>query len=206
MKKLLIVLGAGASIEFGMPSVYEIDKLFERRASDNYSLKNKEESKNLYTWLKEKILNHRKENAKIGIKYELNFETLLFTMQNISSISNEENIDYNKSLKAFIKLNQFPEIITRYREEKRADGNDFKDMQASLTDQLLIHIRRKCLTLNKDKRDELNKAKQFFNDLKEEYDLGFINLNYDNVILNILPDLSTGLLSFTRFNSLQYDK
>ncbi|MAL59210.1 MAG: hypothetical protein CMC14_04105 [Flavobacteriaceae bacterium] len=192
MKKLLIVLGAGASIEFGMPSVYEIDKLFERRASDNYSLKNKEESKNLYTWLKEKILNHRKENAKIGIKYELNFETLLFTMQNISSISNEENIDYNKSLKAFIKLNQFPEIITRYREEKRADGNDFKDMQASLTDQLLIHIRRKCLTLNKDKRDELNKAKQFFNDLKEEYDLGFINLNYDNVILNILPDLSTG--------------
>tara|TARA_R110002049_G_scaffold260611_1_gene436516 strand:+ start:1432 stop:1827 length:396 start_codon:yes stop_codon:yes gene_type:complete len=118
MKKLLIVLGAGASIEFGMPSVSEIDKLFERWASDNYSLKNKEESKNLYTWLKEKIQIHRKENAKTGIKYELNFETLLFTMQNISSISNEENIDYNKSLKAFIKLNEFPEIITRYRKEK----------------------------------------------------------------------------------------
>jgi len=192
MKKLLIVLGAGASIEFGMPSVSEIDKLFENWASYNYSLNNNEESKNLYTWLKETIIKHRKENTNAGIKYELNFETLLFTMQNISSISNEENIDYNKSLKAFIKLNHFPEIITRYRKVKTADGNDFKDMQTFLMDNLLIYIRKKCLTLNKDKKEKLNKAKRFFDELKEDYELGFINLNYDNVILNVLPDLSTG--------------
>ena len=192
MKKLLIFLGAGASIEFGMPSVNEIDKLFERWASECYSLNNRKESKNLYTWLKETINKHREDNAKTGTKHELNFETLLFTMQTISSISNEENIDYNKSLKAFIKLNQFPEIITQYREVKTADGIDFKDMQAYLTDKLLIYIRKKCLTLNKDKKEELNKAKQFFTDLKEDYDLGFVNLNYDNVLLNVLPDLSTG--------------
>ena len=192
MKKLLIILGAGASIEFGMPRVNEIDKLFESWASDYYSLNNKKESKNLYTWLKETIEKHREENAKIETKHELNFETLLFTMQTISSISNEENIDYNKSLKAFIKLNQFPKIITRYGKVKTADGDDFKNMQAFLTDKLLIYIRKKCLTLKEDKKDELNKAKQFFNDLKEDYDLGFINLNYDNVLLNILPDLSTG--------------
>ena len=199
MKKLLTILGAGASIEFGMPSVNDIDKLFERWADDYFSLLDKKESRNLYTWLKETIIKHQTVNAKKGTKQDLNFETLLFTIQNISSISDEENIDYNKSLKAFIQINEFPKIINRFRKIKIADGADFKNMQAFLTDKLLIYIRKKCKTLNEDKKDELNKAKHFFNSLKEDYDIGFINLNYDNVLLNILPDLSNGFNSETGF-------
>jgi NAD-dependent SIR2 family protein deacetylase len=34
MKKLLIITGAGASLDFGMPSVAEIDKLFEKWACE----------------------------------------------------------------------------------------------------------------------------------------------------------------------------
>jgi hypothetical protein len=41
-------------------------------------------------------------------------------------------------------------------------------------------------------RIEFESVKKFFNYLKSDYELGFINLNYDNTILTALPDLNTG--------------
>jgi len=36
MKKLLIIVGAGGSIQFGMPSVADVDTLFERWAKEYF--------------------------------------------------------------------------------------------------------------------------------------------------------------------------
>jgi hypothetical protein len=48
-KKLLIITGAGASIEFGMPSVTDIDALLEAWGIEILPLKD-DNTKSLYSW------------------------------------------------------------------------------------------------------------------------------------------------------------
>jgi hypothetical protein len=193
MKKLLVILGAGSSLEVGMPSVTEIDKLFDDWASDSYSL-NSDKSRNLYRWVKEKVQEYYSSNIIKGRIPEQNFETILFTIQTLSTISDNSNEDYknNKGLKAFIEIKEFPELKRYFNDIITPDSKEFQRLQSDLTDKLLYYIRKKCQTLAIDKQAEILKIRNFFKLLKEDYELGFINLNYDNVILTALPDLSTG--------------
>jgi NAD-dependent SIR2 family protein deacetylase len=66
MKKLLIIIGAGASLDFGMPSVTEIDKLFNSWASRHLPLANNERE-NLYTWVKDKVIKRLEEKSRMAI-------------------------------------------------------------------------------------------------------------------------------------------
>lgn len=193
MKKLLVILGAGSSIEAGMPSVNQIDNLFDSWASDSYSL-NTHESRNLYRWVKEKVQEYYTANTPKGRVPEQNFETILYTIQTLSTISDNSNEDFknNKGLKAFIEVKEFPEVKRYFNNIITPDAREFQRLQSTLTDNLLHYIREKCRTLATDKPEEILKIRNFFNLLKEDYELGFINLNYDNVILTALPDLSTG--------------
>lgn len=193
MKKLLIILGAGSSIESGMPSVNQIDKLFDDWANDSFSLNN-DNSRNLYRWVKEKVEEYYLANITKGKIPKQNFETILYTIQTLSTISDKSNEEYknSKGLKAFIEIKEFPEIKRYFDNIITPNSEEFQRLQSVLTDKLLYHIRKKCRTLETDKQVEITKIRNFFNLLKEDYELGFINLNYDNVILTALPDLSTG--------------
>lgn len=189
-KKLLIIVGAGASLDFGMPSVSDIDNLFESWASRHLPLADNE-SKNLYTWVKDKAETHFSKQSKSGQYKAPNFEQTLFTIQNITSISESNYWGNHNPLNAFIDFKSFPEILF-YRNKKIADGMDFQNLQGYLIDELLLYFRKQCLELQTKKTAELNSLRLFFENLKEDFELGFINLNYDNVILSALPDLSTG--------------
>jgi hypothetical protein len=190
-KKLLVITGAGASLEFGMPSVKEIDRLMEQWALEIAPLKD-DPTKSLYSWVKQTLSNYVKQNPRNDLDAIINFENLLYTVQCLGSIAGSDHWQrFNSRLKAFIQLCEFPEII-RFRIEKRADHSDFDTLVSLLVDRLLEHFRVKCRTLETDKKSELDQLKNFFNYLKSDFDLGFINLNYDNVILTALPDLNTG--------------
>jgi len=191
MKKLLIITGAGASLEFGMPSVKDIDKLLEEWALSILPLKG-DNQKSLYSWVKEKLTIYVSQNSNNRLDNIINFENLLYTIQNLYSISKDEHWKhFNNRLKPFIELLDFPEVIS-FKKEKKADSSDFHFLHSYLIDKLLEHFRVKCKSLLVDKKVEIELLKSFFNSLKEEYEIGFINLNYDNVILSTLSDLSTG--------------
>ncbi len=189
-KKLLIIVGAGASKDFRMPSVSDIDKLFERWASRYFPIADNE-SKNLYTWVKDEVETHLSKNSKNEQYRVQNFEQTLFTIQNIASISESNYWGSHNPLNAFINFKSFPEILS-HRNKKVADGMDFQMLHGYLIDDLLRYFRKKCLELPTKKSTELASLRLFFENLKEDFELGFINLNYDNVILSALPDLSTG--------------
>lgn len=189
MKKLLIITGAGASLDFGMPSVSEIDKFFETWSSLHLPLQ-ENEWKSLYTWVKENVIRELNENCKNGYQ-EQNFEKTLFTIQQIASISRDNQWGEYNNLNAFINFKPFPEILS-HRNKKTADGSDFQTLLGYLIDVLLKDFRKKCIELPKKKSQELELLRSFFNVLKEDFELGFVNLNYDNVILTALPDLKTG--------------
>lgn len=193
MKKLLVILGAGASIEAGMPSVKEIDELFDTWSQDSFSCTNSE-SKNLYKWVKEKVEGFYLSNNTRNKTVNQNFETILYTIQMLSVLSDNSVDEFknSKGLGAFIKIKDYPEIKNFFKKEVIPSSSTFQDLQSHLIDKLLFFIRKKCQNLDVDKKEEISKIRGFFNILKEDYDLGFINLNYDNVILTALPELTTG--------------
>jgi hypothetical protein len=196
MKKLLIIVGAGASLDFGMPSVNEIDNLFKDWAKVALPLKD-DVNKSLYTWVKEKLDLYIQQNPKNREGSIINFESLLFTIQNISGISRDDHwLSYNNRIRPFVELQDFPEIV-RFGKTKIADTDDFHFLHSYLVDSLLDHFREKCKTLTVDKSNELTQLTQFILSLKKSFDVGFVNLNYDNVILSALPDLNTGFDSIT---------
>lgn len=181
MRKLLIVVGAGASLDFGMPSVKDIDKLFEEWSLDILPLRD-EPSKSLYSWVKEKLFNYVSQDKSNRLDNIINFENILFLIQNLYSLSKDRtNERHNTSLNSFIDVSEFPVVIS-FEKEKEADCHDFHFLQSRLIDKLLDYFRTKCRTIKTDKLNELESLKLFFESLKEDFKIGFINLNYDNIL------------------------
>lgn len=195
MKKLLVITGAGASLEFGMPSVNQIDTLLEEWSKIDFPL-HSDTNKSLYSWVKEMYSNYLAKN-KLPRHNNFSFEDTLFLIQNISALGKDElRQQFKNPLNGFLKMEEFPEI-TSFGSVHKANSDDFYFLHSRLVDKLVQHFRVKCATLSNDKRAELDKLISFFKELKKDFSLGFINLNYDNVILSALPDLTTGFESGT---------
>jgi NAD-dependent SIR2 family protein deacetylase len=82
-QKLLIVLGAGASVEFGMPSVSEVDKLFDKWCSDRYIAVDTNQS--YYKYLME-----------VSQK-EHNFESGIYLLWQLAKLYNESDLKKKKT-------------------------------------------------------------------------------------------------------------
>jgi len=193
MKKLLVVLGAGASVEYGMPKVKDIDLLFDEWAQCGFSIMESRNNykDNLYSWVKDDFL-----EAEI---FEPSFEDYLHRIQTLASMGLNDGKFKFKS--KFIYNKELPIIKTFNGEIHKANNQDFASLNAYLNGELLKFIRNKGKNLETEKSIELKKGRDFFNFLRNDFQLGFINLNYDNVLLSTLPELSTG---FDKING-KYD-
>lgn len=183
-KKILMVYGAGASVKLGMTSMYDIDKFLEEKANSEFSLPSI--NKNLYSYIRDCI----------NEKYP-NFEKVLYVINQLSCIvsnielsSGKISKNHNFSLNHFVENLTFPEI-KNYDEIRAITGNDFRVMYLRLLDELLNEFRYKCINVDqKDKNFDLHS--KFLNQLSENYELGIFTTNYDNLILQALPNLFTG--------------
>ncbi|WP_205277149.1 SIR2 family protein [Leptospira ainazelensis] len=187
-KKLLIVVGAGASIEFGMPSVSAVDTLFEKWALGKFALDNQVDS--LYSFLKERLSEYYKNQNNNNY---VNFEELLYV---IFSLSSHLNPLSNNSLKAFLNPINFPKV-NRYNKYIAPDQSTFRDLYVSLIDELLNHFREQCIDLNNNKQPELSLLKKFIEKLKDQFEIAIISLNYDNIFLQADPSLDVGFNKYS---------
>jgi SIR2-like domain len=203
MRKLLIVNGAGGSIQFGMPSVGDVDTLFNKWALSDAPLI-ADPNKSLYSWVKEELTQYSAQNPKNRKAAILNFESILYTIQMLAEIEKDKSAKYyHNRINPFVEHKPFPRIKS-YRGDKPADGNDLSILQSSLIDHLLAELRERCKTLDIDRQAEVVHLRTFLAALKTEFEIGVINLNYDNVILSALPDLKTGFdLSSGEFERCQ---
>ena len=86
------------------------------------------------------------QNPRTRIDNIVNFESLLFTIQNIATVLNDDHWQhFNNRLKPFIQVDTMPEI-KRFKKVKVADGSDFHFLHSYLIDKLLEHFREKCKT------------------------------------------------------------
>ncbi|EEY5975345.1 SIR2 family protein [Escherichia coli] len=192
-KKIMVVVGAGASVELGMPSVSEIDKLFSLWAKDGYTLAS-DKDKSLYCYIKEEVNRHYGLNPKKELRKETNFEELLYVILNLSAALGDNN--YNFPMNAFWGIRELPKIIG-VNGEKSVDGNDLRHLYSRLNDKLIGEFRERCKIVKEEKKEEFLVFEKFINQLNNDYDVAFITLNYDNLITQACPTLFTGFSKST---------
>ena len=184
----MVVVGAGASIELGMPSVNEVDRLFSDWAKEGYQLAN-DESKTLYCYIKDEVNRHYKLNPKQGLQKVTNFEEVLYVILQLSAALGDDN--YKLPTNAFWGMKKLPKINS-YTGEKFVDGNDLRQLCYRLVDKLTTEFRERCKASKTNNKQNFQHFDSFINQLSNDYDVAFITLNYDNLINQVNPNLFTG--------------
>lgn len=187
-KRLMVIVGAGASIELGMPSVNEIDELFCQWSLEEYRLAN-DQNQSLYSFIRDEINKHYSLNPKTGLIKKTDFEQVLYVILQLSAALSDDN--YNLPTNAFFDLKKLPTIIS-YQKEKLVDGNDLRQLYLYLIDKLAIEFRERCKRTRISKQTDFEYFEKFITRLNSEYDTAFISLNYDDLVIQTCQDLFTG--------------
>lgn len=195
-KKLLIFVGAGASIDFDMPSVWEVNNLFEKWANEHSPLANNP-SKSLYKYICEKIEDYYKQYSKEALQKKTNFEENLYVLLQLSAHLSDELSA--RPLNAFARWDDLPEITIQGKTQK-PDGNDLHSLHRHLSDKLLHEFRARCENSTTQKKQEIHHLRNLLMELKSVYEVIFVSLNYDNIILQADPSLNTGFDSNGKFD------
>jgi hypothetical protein len=185
--KLLVLVGAGASVDLGMPSSEKIHCLFIKWAQEEFPLADQKDS-NLYSYIADQISRFYRGNPKTGLRKHTNFEELLYVILQLSTYKYRDN--FSNPLLAFLSCREMPPVY-HHGEKTDADGFLLYWLAGFLIDKLLEHFRLICKGVNRCDC-YFKKHAHFWKKLREDYALGIFNLNYDNLILQALPGIGTG--------------
>jgi hypothetical protein len=188
-KKLMVVLGAGASVELGMPSVTEIDRLFHDWAIRDFTLTS-DDAQNLYDYIRDRTISYYGRNPRPGLVKQTNFEEILYTIFQLSSLLTDHN--FNFPMNAFLNLRELPTIRTSLSESTSVNGDDLWSLCSLLIDNLINDFRCRCVNNQRHMTPEFGSFRDFMRQLRQDYDVGFISLNYDNLVTQACQNLFTG--------------
>lgn len=183
-EKLLIIAGAGASVSFDMFSSSDIESMFEANGPTKIKVRNHPES--LYKYIKQGLLryhrNRKTMNGKVISKKERDkisvyFEEVVYQLLNIYSMQ----ADHHKNgATAFFDLKKMPLKIGH----KKVNAYDYYNEANTLVADLLDKMREKCSALS---RSKITSLKSLLLGLDKEFQLGVVNLNYDNILYQCMP-------------------
>jgi hypothetical protein len=190
-KKILITVGAGASIDFGLPSVSDVDTLFDDCAGHNFPL-NSDPQSNLYRYCRDAIQAYYHQNPKSALGKWVNFEEVLYQINLLAPyLSDENRLHGSNALLAPISL---PDVLA-FGCKQAVDGNVLRSMSSLLLDTLVDHCVDACAQAAVQKSAQIAQLARFLVALSEEFDIGIFTLNYDNVFTQACPALYTGFNS-----------
>jgi SIR2-like domain len=192
--KLLVIVGAGASIDFGMPSVLGVADLLSEAAQDRYPLFENPET-NLYRYMESNIGDYWRS---AGVGRLPNFEDVLYAIFALAAGFPDGR--FTSALGAFVMANPLPDVnwfgITR----QVISSNNLREFGHYLVDTLLDEFRDRCRCLSSVKREELSKMRTFFAALSNEFEISIVTLNYDDIVYRTMPGLETGFDPDGRFS------
>lgn len=174
-KKLLVIAGAGATVDCQMPSVKDVHNLFLQEAVKQYPLFC-DAGKSLYSFMYETVQKHWNDEKPESFNKNPNFEDILYVAYTLTS--------YNP----FLKTDDLPEI-THLNEKCPVDKYILQSFSQSLIDRLLNEFRNRCRLLNPPL---FQKLANFFTTLSDHFDIAVVTTNYDNVLYKASGKLETG--------------
>jgi hypothetical protein len=184
-KKLLVVAGAGASVQFGMPSVAEVHSLLLTSAAQCFPLAD-DLNQNLYGFLHDRIRTYWSSCVGPRPGREPNFEDILYAISALSS-SYPAGI-LTGVLGALVRSEDLPEILHFHRDKREVDFNILRHIEEHLIDELISEFRQRCGSpaLN------VNELAVFFKALDQEFEIAVVTTNYDDLIYRCLQGIETG--------------
>lgn len=98
---------------------------------------------------------------------------------------------FTSSIGAFLGIKSLPN--TRIdNNHKVTDYFSLMGFASDLIDCLLYEFRQRCISVEKEQKNQFKRWSLFLNKLHHDFDIGIISLNYDNLIYKVLPELNTG--------------
>jgi SIR2-like domain len=196
-KKLLIILGAGSSLPFGMPSVACLGR--EMHGWSCNWLNAKDESGPATESCFGKVWDsieryYQSSNRTLDPKLQpqVNFEKALGDMLALAHWMMPA--PYGATLRQIVRNDeasvdlQLPFDTAR---ERYGPAILINAELSYLLSELAKHMRSRCRDFN-DKRDDFRSYETFFDALWASFDVGIYNLNYDDLALRAYPDAFTG--------------
>lgn len=197
-KKLLITVGAGASLDFGLPSVSAVDELFATCASKKYPLADNPSS-NLYQYCRDAINTYYEGAPKPALRRWANFEEVLYQLNLLSSYLSDS--DCLRGSNALLTAKVLPEVLTLMGREA-VGGSMLHKLTRALMDELIDYFIDACAVASTKKASEIAELGQFLTTLQKEFEVGIITLNYDNLFTQALSGLHTGFDEAGRFDPM----
>lgn len=194
-KKLLIIVGAGASIDFGMPSVGDVDKLLDKHAGETYPLSS-DPASNLYRYCRDMINMYYGGSPKPALRKWTNFEEVLYQINLlISYVSDPWRL---RGSNALLRASFLPDVL-EFDRVKSSDESVLRRLVNTLMDRLVDHFIDACETAITSKAAKVVELGKFLTAMRDEFEIGVVSLNYDNLITQALPGLHTGFNSAGEF-------
>jgi hypothetical protein len=198
-KKLLIILGAGTSVSLGMPSVDQLNKKMEGWAREWSATRS--DRINYY----QRVAENRKQVEPAS---EPTFENLLADMHSLINSFPFEGSEFLPSSARDPVLMWFRAADVFADLNIQPTGGGSKNHRRKIIDQLDFlyvklaeYFRTTCIDFSKSGIDDPKHAfrhyKRLFIWLRERFDLGIYNLNYDSLAYTAASELFTGFDSHT---------
>ena len=192
-RKLLVLLGAGSSIPCGMPSIGMIDdkmKEWSREWKSEPAFPNGT-GRGIFNDVWEIVESYYRQNPRPHLGLRVNYERILGEMTALASWATPS--PFGNALRLAVRDSTPAETFTwpRNRPEPFFYRQLILEQASFLLGKLADYMRERSLSLDVNSPAFLGYRK-FFSRLREEYDLGVYNLNYDDVAWRAWPEAFTG--------------
>lgn len=184
-KKLLVVLGAGSSLECGMPSVSAIDGLMQ----DWSAHLAKERATPDYFDLPWKALATHLDQGLHGVRSKPDFEKALAEL--VALMHWVRPAPAGSAMRTLVAEGKMPAHIALPFAEAHGPTITLKMHASTLLARLAQHMRAKCAAADAF-GPGIERWKRTLAVLRETFDVAIYNLNYDTVALTCWPDAPTG--------------
>jgi hypothetical protein len=151
-KKLLITVGAGASVDFGLPSVSAVDTLLDSCAGEFYPL-TAHPTSNLYRHCRDAINTYYSGAPRPTLRKWANFEEVLYQLNLLTPYLSDPSRLHGSN--ALLAANPLPEVLEFHVTPKAVDDQVLRDLTNRLVDALVDYFMDACAAVSKAKAAEI---------------------------------------------------
>jgi hypothetical protein len=193
-KKLLLVVGAGASVDFGMPSVAAVRGIINSVIQTRYPLLNVSAT-NLYEHIEETISRYWAHFVPVHLRRSPHFEDVLYVIFALASAYPAGA--YTSALGALITATKLPDVSFFSRKPQQVGSQILRDLGNASVDSVIENLRSTCVASKVSKAGEFAQLQAFVTALQADFDIAVVTLNYDDVMYRAFPGIETGFDTVT---------
>lgn len=188
-RKLLLVVGAGASLEFGMPPVAGVRAMINDAIQVRYPLL-AEPATNLYEHVEGLVRTHWQRTVPEFLRREPHYEDLLYAIFAVAAAYPAGAA--TSALGAVVTAKGMPDVSLFGRHATPVGPDTLRDLGRASVDAVVEAFRERCAASEADKASEFARLQVLVAALQAEFDVAVVTLNYDNVMYRAFPGIETG--------------